>query len=406
MLVVSAGVGIPIVLGLMAPTIPQPLWVIVFVSFFAATIGMFFVDRGRAQRAVYVAALALCWVLVVTTGGYGLLPILLVVIAAIGPEVVRLRSSMVIVALNTGVLAVAMTRGGADGTEIAIATAFYLLIQIASVLSVHTLQREKGLRRDLAEANVDLRAATVLLEESARSAERLRISRELHDLMGHQLTVLTLELEAARHREGEASHKHIENADAVARSLLSDVRSTVSELRSAPSSSLAEMLADVGRDVPGLDVAVAVDEDLAVDEEQKAVLVRTVQELVTNTIRHAEARELGVHVGREDRPAPEPARIVLSASDDGVGAVAVRAGNGLRGIEERFAQLGGAAQFSGGAAERSGGTERQPERDSRLEVVPGARPDSRPLGASRQPSRRPRATPRQGFRVRAWMPVR
>ena len=64
------------------------------------------------------------------------------------------------------------------------------------------------MRTELARAHVELRAAAVLLEQSARTAERLRISRELHDLIGHQLTVLTLSLEAARHLEGKATAEY------------------------------------------------------------------------------------------------------------------------------------------------------------------------------------------------------
>jgi signal transduction histidine kinase len=215
------------------------------------------------------------------------------------------------------------------------------MIQSASVLSVTALLREQRMRRELSEAHVELQAASVLLEGSARTAERLRIARELHDLVGHQLTVLTLELEAARHRDGTAAKEHIDRADAVARALLGDVRATVSELRELAPGGLAAALAAVGRDVPGLEVRVEVQDEAPVDEEQGMVLVRAVQEIVTNTLRHADAQEVSVVVRRDGD------RLRLFAGDDGQGARQIVPGNGLRGLSERFAQLGGAVAYAG-----------------------------------------------------------
>ena len=208
------------------------------------------------------------------------------------------------------------------------------------MLSSATLVREQRLRRELSQAHVDLRAASALLSESARTAERLRISRDLHDLIGHQLTVLTLELEAAKHREGERAREHVDRANQVARDLLADVRQTVSELRTA-SSDLSEALRQVVRDLPDLEVSVDVAPGVQVDEEQAAALVRAVQEIATNTLRHADARELWIEV------AARPPGVVLTAVDDGRGYRELVPGNGLRGLAERFEALGGGVQFDG-----------------------------------------------------------
>jgi signal transduction histidine kinase len=139
--------------------------------------------------------------------------------------------------------------------ESLILSLFYLLIQVASAFSTATLLREVRMRTELARAHVELRAAGVLLEESARTAERLRISRELHDLIGHQLTVLTLSLEAARHLEGEQSRRQVERADQVARELLGDVRATVGEMRARPRD-LGAALRGMVEGMPGLEVEI------------------------------------------------------------------------------------------------------------------------------------------------------
>lgn len=342
MLVVCAGVGIPVVLGAVDPDLPAGMWVAAYAASFIAIVAAGVLgERPSAQRAVYAVAVVLSWLVVATVPGGGLLPVLLVVVAAVGTEVVRLPANLAVVALNTAVIGFTAARGGDSTTGVLIGTAFYALVQIASVFSVAAIRREQRLRLELTEAHVEQQATTVLLQDAARTAERLRISRELHDLIGHQLTVLTLELEAARHRPADAAREHVERAGRVARDLLGDVRATVGELRTAPGTDLREALRSVGRDVPGLDVAVEVGDGVQVDEEQTAALVRAMQEIVTNTLRHAGARELWVEVARDGDA------ITLTAADDGRGAVAPVAGHGLRGLSERFAALGGDVDYDG-----------------------------------------------------------
>lgn len=341
MLLVSAGVGLPVLAGVVDPELPRLVWTAAFVAVFAGVWFMLSAERRDVRLGWFASATVLAWLVVATAPDAGLMPVLLVVIAALGPEAIGIRANLAVVLLNTAVIVVTMLVRGLGIADLWLAGGFYLLIQLSSVLSVLAMHREKRMRRELAEAHVDLQAATVLLGESARSTERLRIARELHDLVGHQLTVLTLELEAARYRGGDAGQEHVERANSVARALLADVRTTVGEIRAEPAGSLADALAEVGREVPGLDVAVDVAADVEVDEEQTAVLVRAVQEIVTNALRHAEAKELWVLVERDG------SKVRLIAGDDGRGASPVVPGNGLRGLTERFANAGGQAEFDG-----------------------------------------------------------
>ena len=147
-------------------------------------------------------------------------------------------------------------------------------------------------------------------------------------------------MEAARHRDGKEARDHVDHANKVARDLLADVRSTVGELRTEPSH-LSEALSQVVSKLPGLDVSIDVDADLQVDETQSAALVRAAQEIVTNTIRHADARELRLEISCDGTAA------VLVAADDGRGAREPVLGNGLRGLTERFETLGGDVTFDG-----------------------------------------------------------
>lgn len=342
MLVVILGIGALVPIA--APdalTIPVAAWLAVFAAFVLVTVGIVLGSGFATSRAhtLLGAQAVLVATLVLTAPGAGFLPILLVVVAALSVYVVPVRIAAAVVVVNTVVVGVAVGLRGSV-TDALLTATIYLLLQVASVGSTLALQRERRMREQLAVAHVELRAAAVLRDESTRSEERLRIARELHDVLGHQLTVLALELETASHQDGVRAHEHVVRAKCVARELLGDVRATVGELRrQAPS--LQESLGSLVERVTVPRVRVAVDDDVTVDEEQTVVLVRVVQEALTNAIRHAEATALDVTVTAGE------GRVRLVAQDDGRGAARVEPGNGLRGIEERVRAAGGTVRLDG-----------------------------------------------------------
>ncbi|MBO2988937.1 two-component sensor histidine kinase [Leucobacter tardus] len=344
----------PVLFGALPLDIPRAAWIAIYAVLVLAVIGAFWGvgDRWWPRISFGIVVVA-SWALVLTATHTGLLPVLFVVTVALSPYLVPVWVGIGLVVANSAVLTVALLsvpdRSGslADGWgELALGLGFYIMIQAASLLSSVAMLREQHARRELAEAHVELQAATVLLAESARVNERLRISRDLHDLIGHQLTVLTLELEAAKHRAGASADAavavsaHVERAGGVARDLLSSVRETVGELRTE-STDLAETLQRIVQDLREPRVELDIDADLALDEDRTQLLVRAVQEIVTNTIRHAEARTLRIAVQAT------PTGIELRAHDDGWGAGDVEPGNGLRGLRERFAAFGGDVSFDG-----------------------------------------------------------
>lgn len=341
-LLLAAG---PVLFGGASTLIPRGWWIALFcVMLLALLLAVWESRRDTWQYVGFGIGVASSWALVVTGMGLGLLPILLVVVVSISPYLAPTWVGLSLAVVNLAVIAASFApREGRPGqsTELAITLGFYLLIQVAVLLSSLALLREQRSRRELAEAHVELQAQAELLAESARAGERLRISRDLHDLIGHQLTVLTLELEAAKHRDpGSAAAGHIERAGLVARELLSDVRTTVGELRGARPE-LRGTLERVVRDLTRPSVVLEVEEGLALDEERTVLLIRAVQEIVTNTIRHADARELRIEV-RSDQEG-----IALHARDDGRGVRDLQPGNGLRGLSERFELLGGDVRFDG-----------------------------------------------------------
>ncbi len=340
MLIIAVAVALPALLGMVDPLIPRALWALLLVVFVLAVLAAGTTGHRGIPPAALALAVLVSWVLVLSVPGMGLLHVLVVLTAAVSTYVIALPMSIVLAVLNSAVVMLAGVLRTSDWTEALMMTGFYLLIQLATVFSTTTLLREKRMRSELARAHVDLRAAGALLEDSARTAERLRISRELHDLIGHQLTVLTLSLEAVRHLEPAQARSHVDRADEVARSLLRDVRETVGALRAQPTD-LQGALEDMVAGIPGLVVDVAVDPDLDLGEEQRAAVIRFAQETVTNAIRHADASRLRIDVSRDG------ARVTLIARDDGVGARDPELGNGLRGLRERFEGLGGELAVDG-----------------------------------------------------------
>ncbi|HET8818844.1 MAG TPA: sensor histidine kinase [Xanthomonadaceae bacterium] len=206
------------------------------------------------------------------------------------------------------------------------------------VTSLVALQQARA-REEQRRLNAELRATRALLAESARVNERTRISRELHDLLGHHLTALSLNLEVAGHLSEGRVKEHVAQAHTLARLLLTDVREAVSQLREGGAIDLAAALRPLAENVPSLAIHMEIDEPLALEDPERAhVLLRCTQEIITNTVRHAAADNLWIQARRAD------GQVTISARDDGRGAETIIPGNGLRGMRERLAQQGGTLQ--------------------------------------------------------------
>jgi signal transduction histidine kinase len=210
-----------------------------------------------------------------------------------------------------------------------------------AAVAVHTARREAEARQALARANAELRATRSLLEEASRINERTRIARELHDVLGHDLTALGLQLEVAMHVPPERAGAHVVKAQEVSTRLLHNVRDVVSTMRTTLGPDLASALRTLVDGVPELKVHLALPDSLCVDDAERGqCILRCVQEIVTNTLRHARAKNLWITITRSD------GAIGVEARDDGCGAAEVRAGHGLSGMRARLEELGGWLQVA------------------------------------------------------------
>lgn len=178
-----------------------------------------------------------------------------------------------------------------------------------------------------------LRAAQDEIATLAVTAERQRLARDLHDILGHSLTTITVKAGLARRVLESANDTgraitEIREVEELSRSALSDVRATVSEYRevSLPAELVgaraALRAAEIEADLPH-----AVDN---VRTDLRQTFGYVLREAVTNAIRHSRAKQVRVRLGRT----------WIEIEDDGDGA-STAPGNGLRGLRERLAQVGG-----------------------------------------------------------------
>lgn len=223
----------------------------------------------------------------------------------------------------------------------------YLGFQLVAFFTFHAMAREVAARAALAAANAELRAVQLVLADGSRMAERLRITHELHDALGHRLTGLTLNLEAALQRTEGPARRHVEAAQGLARELLGDVREIVAAARAGDGGGggveVAPALAALAGAVPRPRVHLEVPPGLRIaDPERAHILLRCAQEIVTNAARHSGARNLWIAIDRDGEA------LRIAAHDDGRGSAGASDGFGLRGMRERVEGAGGELRIATG----------------------------------------------------------
>jgi len=188
-------------------------------------------------------------------------------------------------------------------------------------------------------AEKKLRLANHEIEHLAKVAERERIARDLHDVLGHTLSLITLKAELARKlvdRDAERAKQEIQDVENASRAALADVREAIRGYRSDG------IFAELARARSALETAgVSVECDtqpVPLSADQESVLALALREAVTNVVRHADAHRCNVVLKQAD------SRCTLEVADDGRGASGPE-GNGLRGMRERLEELGGSLRL-------------------------------------------------------------
>lgn len=234
------------------------------------------------------------------------------------------RRYLLILLLQSGgiLLETWLCYGNARRAEVAL---FYL---VAIGISNFAYARQEVFTRLLEKANDEI-------EHLAHVAERERIARDLHDLLGHTLTVIVLKSDLANRMfelDPAMAHREIAEVEMTAREALAEVREAVSGFRAA---GLAAEVLRARRALASAGVQLTTDVDhVAAAAADGNVLCLALREAVTNVLRHSGATVCRLELVRSD------VGVRLSFEDNGSGA-AGREGNGLRGMRERVTAAGG-----------------------------------------------------------------
>ena len=209
---------------------------------------------------------------------------------------------------------------------------------------------------DLQAAHLQLQEYAAQVEELAVARERDRLSRDLHDTLGHRLTVSIVQLEGAERLIAAAPERASQMVNSVRQQLnegLSEVRRTVAMLRTpvATDLSLPKALHELAIDfekATELPIRVTVPDSLPpLSEAYRLALYRAAQEALTNVQRHAQASQASLTM---DLTAEV---LTLSVGDNGIGLPdgVDKQGFGLRGMRERITQLGGSVELRSARAD-------------------------------------------------------
>ena len=249
-----------------------------------------------------------------------------------------------------------------------------LLVAASLLWNTHPDSHWQVLGISLTEVPIIIARIAVELQERRTSAERElalvsqreALGRDVHDILGHSLTVLTLKAEVARRlieRDPAAASRELDEVITLARGALADVRSTVTRLRSPDLANQVEATR-TALSAAQIDVEM-IGSAQDIPERQRALLAWALREATTNVVRHARATNVTVHL------APG----MLRVSDDGVGLAGDKPGNGLEGLRSRIEQEGGSLTMTSPITRRtdsSSAVERDsadvPSGGTRLEV--------------------------------------
>ncbi|MFI1409140.1 sensor histidine kinase [Streptomyces sp. NPDC020707] len=320
---------------------------LVFNSLYIQVVFRAFSKKAREARSTRAALIALGVVTCLLGGLYGgswllFFPLLGLAAGAIvrGPWLGRTCIGLSVLAGG-----MAWLRDGWGAVNVAYGT-FLSTMVTAAILSLSDAVRE-------------LRSAREELAHQAVEKERLRFSRDLHDLLGHTLSVIVVKSEAARrlaHRDLDAALVQVSDIESVGRQALTEIREAVTGYREG------SLATDLDRARSAL-LAAGIEPDVRqsgppLSAQTEALLGWVVREAVTNTVRHSGARRCAITVDGGSE------RVRVRVSDDGGGVrETVRetvpaggssavlpgiGGTGLKGLTERLAAAGGSLEAGPG----------------------------------------------------------
>jgi signal transduction histidine kinase len=238
---------------------------------------------------------------------------------------------------------------------VTVGTAVFFVAVFAQMRLNEQQAREQAeqLMLELEQANVQLAAYAAQAEKLAMTQERNRLAREIHDNLGHTLTTVNVQIEAAKvvmDSDPARALDAMNKAQELAQKGLTRVRESVAALRESPLSNrpLADAIASLVKETQNTGIVTefqVAGEPQPLENKVALALYRAAQEGLTNVCRHARASRVDVLLEFQ------PGEVRLEVKDNGVGAAKTSGGFGLLGIRERMQLLDGGLEISTGVGQ-------------------------------------------------------
>lgn len=278
------------------------------------------------------------------TANHALLPILFVIWASLLPEFFNRRQAISQLLL-ANLVYYALQQWHWHEQSNVFNILIYFGFQLFAYSSSQARLSERKSRLIQEQLNQQLIATRALLSQASEQQERLRISRDLHDILGHQLTALSVQLEVLSHTAPEELKPQVNQSKSLAKELLESIRAVVRAQRVQVGLDLAPPLEALMTRLPSVTLSCKTMKPLQSTELAQALLL-VLQEGISNAVRHGKANQL--QLSMED----SQNALVLQLSDNGVGLtrgtarnVSAKSGTGLGGMQERLQPFNGKVQL-------------------------------------------------------------
>jgi signal transduction histidine kinase len=302
--------------------------------FFVNTLGFSQTNNFNKAKLTILAQVLLVWLLIYYDRN-NLSPILLVLIATqLANLFTRTQTILVLLMINVGYYFVLSQHQPQPIFTVLI----FLFFQLFGYSTIEIMIRAQQDREKLAQINQELLATRFMLKESSQRKERLRISRDLHDVIGHQLTALSLNLEVSSHKVPNEFKPMLRDNLQQAKNLLSDVREVVKEMRNEEEFDLIATLNGLIAQLPNCQLDVINYESIK-SLYLKQQLAFCLQEGISNALRHGKADKVTLDFETiEDK-------LHITLQDNGKCEGEFLFGNGLTGMQERLAEFKGTIEL-------------------------------------------------------------
>ncbi len=291
------------------------------------------------RNKIFIACQIVLVLFLIHGDKYRITAILLVLVATQLPAILPRKKALLVMLAISIAHFVVVFNGGFFSSFLHVL--IFFMLQIFGFSTIEIMLREERAKEELSAINQELLATRFMLKSSSQKQERLRISRDLHDVIGHQLTALSLNLEVAKHKVPEEFKPLLDDNLQLAKTLLADVRHVVKEMRDEEQFDLSVNLNNLVSQLP--DCQLIIQSPLNINSLRlKQQLMFCLQEGISNALRHGKATKL-ILANKEVEGS-----LVIELIDNGVSFKTSKPfdfGSGLKGMEERLTDFNGTVQL-------------------------------------------------------------